>query len=106
MGMFDQVKFAHVMPDGFCSTDNYHTKDLRFQMDMAAYEVDSAGRLVRTDSDYGQLLGDMRFNHTLTIAAGARVYALAFKDGVLRTIHCFQTDRTVPFLANTPIENS
>lgn len=100
MGMFDELKFRHVMPDGYAG-ENYQTKDLRFGMDMANYEIDSSGRLIRTASDFGQPLGDVRFNYTLTIdATDARhMYALAFADGLLRTIHCFQTDRTVPFQA-------
>ncbi|WP_175026263.1 hypothetical protein [Burkholderia aenigmatica] len=98
--MFDDLKFRHVMPDGYAG-ENYQTKDLRFGMDMANYEIDSLGRLIRTASDFGQPLGDVRFNYTLTIdATDARhTYALAFTDGFLRTIHCFQTGRTVPFQA-------
>jgi len=105
MGMFDQVTFRHRMPDGYPGDEAYQTKDLRFNMDMASYVVDPHGRLIRTDSDFGQPLGDVRFDHTLTIAAGARVYALVFKSGVLRTIHCFQTNRTVPFQVADKIEN-
>ncbi|SPK77199.1 conserved protein of unknown function (plasmid) [Cupriavidus taiwanensis] len=102
MGQFDNVKFRHVMPDGYAGDgEDYQTKDLRFDMDMAYYEVDSSGRLIRTASDIGQPLGDVRFHYTLTIDAPAHTYALAFADGLLRTIHCFQTDRTVPFHAAT-----
>lgn len=96
MGMFDHLTFRHTMPDGY-EGGSYQTKDLRFAMDMAHYEVDSSGRLIRTDSDYGQSLGDVGYSHTLTIDAPGHTYALAFADGLLRTIRCFQTDRTVQF---------
>ncbi|MDF6465615.1 hypothetical protein NLO50_25035, partial [Escherichia coli] len=78
MGMFDNVKFRHVMPDGYAG-ENYQTKDLRFEMDMAEYEIDSSGRLVRTASDLGQPLDDVRFDYTLTIDAteARHTYALA-----------------------------
>ncbi len=82
------------MPDGY-EGEMYQTKDLRFAMDLAYYEVDSSGRLIRTDSDNGQPLGDVCYNHTLTIDVPGHTYALAFADGLLRTIHCSQTDRTV-----------
>ncbi|TES61937.1 hypothetical protein E2P84_43030 [Burkholderia cepacia] len=98
MSMFDMVTFRHCMPDGHIEgSDGYQTKDLRFGMDMASYEVTDEGRLIRTSSDLGQPLGDVCFNHTLTISAGNHSYDLTFTDGVLQTIHCFQTDRAVPF---------
>jgi hypothetical protein len=100
MGMFDLVTFRHRMPDLYLGGDEaYQTKDLRFAMDMASYEVTAKGRLVRTSSDFGQPLGDVMFNHTLTIDAPGHTYALAFSEGLLRTIHCFQTEHTVPFEA-------
>ncbi len=101
MGMFDHVTFRHTMPDGYYEADSYQTKDLRYAMDMALYEVDASGRLIRTTSDFGQPLGDVRYNHTLTIAAPGHGYALVFGYGSLREIHCFQTGRTVPFERRT-----
>jgi hypothetical protein len=98
MGIFDNVNFRHMMPDGYAG-ENYQTKDLRFEMDMADYKVDSSGRLIRTESEFGQPLGDLSFCHTLTIDAPGHTYALAFCDGLLRTIYCFQTDQTVQFEA-------
>lgn len=98
MSMFDLVTFRQRMPDGYIAgVDGYQTKDLRFAMDMASYEVTKEGRLVRISSDAGQPLGDVDFDHLLTIQAGDHAYDLAFSNGVLQTIHCFQTDRIVPF---------
>lgn len=100
MGQFDNVRFRHVMPDGYAGDgEDYQTKDLRFAMDMADYEIDPSGRLLRTASAVGQPLGEVNFNYTLTIDAPGHTYALAFVEGRLRTIHCFQSDQIVQFLA-------
>jgi hypothetical protein len=100
MGMYDHVTFRHRMPDGFLGGDDaYQTKDLRFEMDMASYEVTIEGKLVRTSSHFGQPIGNVIFNHTLTIDAPGHAYALAFSEGQLLTIHCFQTELMVPFKA-------
>ncbi|ASL48859.1 hypothetical protein bAD24_p00790 (plasmid) [Burkholderia sp. AD24] len=100
MGMFDHVTFRHRMPDGYQGGDEaFQTKDLRFAMDMASYEVTADGKLVRTSTDCEQPLGVVSFNNTLTIDAPGHTYALSFSEGVLRTIHCFQTELTVPFSA-------
>lgn len=102
MGMFDCVRFIHSMPDGF-EGGNYQCKDLRYGMDMASYEVTSDGRLLRTESGQGQPLGDLLYDHTIVITGDghSHSYSLAFKDGYLREIYCFQTDTTVPFVPVT-----
>lgn len=98
MSMYDHVKFAYRMPDG-AEGPFYQTKDLRYQMDMGYYEVSRAGRLIRTSSDFNQPLGDIGCEYTITIAAdaGAGVYELRFRAGVLQEVHCFQTGITAPF---------
>ncbi|MBF6989290.1 hypothetical protein [Cupriavidus sp. IK-TO18] len=96
MSMYDHVKFPYLMPDGTQGPD-YQTKDLRYQMDMADYEVTQAGRLRRTSSDYDQPLGDISYGHTIAISAGAAVYELRFRTGRLHEIHCFQSGITAPF---------
>jgi hypothetical protein len=99
--MYDHVTFRHRMPDGYVGgEDEYQIKDLRFEMDMASYEVTAEGKLVTTSSDFGQPVGNVFISHTLTIDAPGHTYALAFSEGLLRTIHCFQTELTVPFEAS------
>lgn len=96
MSMYDHVKFAYRMPDGTGGPD-YQTKDLRYQMDMANYEISHTGRLIRTSSDFGQPLGDVAFDHTIAISGDAGIYELRFRAGTLHEVHCFQTGVTAPF---------
>ncbi|MDL5034318.1 hypothetical protein QRD43_20620 [Pelomonas sp. APW6] len=100
MGMFDNVKFDHPMPDGF-GGGNFHCKDLRHGMDMATYEVGADGRLRRIASDEGQPLGDLNYSHHLVITGDGHPhsYTLVFKAGTLCEIRCFQTGVAVPFVA-------
>ena len=98
MGLFDHVRFSYLMPDGKIGPD-YVTKHLLFAMDMSYYEVNQDGRLIRIESDQ-QSLGDLNFDHAMVIDdvhADRRTFDLRFRDGVLREIYCFQTERTVPF---------
>ncbi len=96
MGMYDHVRFSYRMPDGTEGPD-YQTKSLRHQMDMAYYEVSHAGRLIRTSSDFNQPLGDINYEHTISVSGDAGVYELHFQAGSLREIYCMQTRTTAPF---------
>jgi len=96
MSQFDHVRFAFRMPDGTEGPD-YQTKSLRYEMDMAYYEVSHAGRLIRTHSDFDQPLGDLAYEYTIVISGGVGDYELRFDGGTLREVHCFQTGVTVPF---------
>lgn len=96
MSMYDHFTFPYQMPDGTREPE-YQTKSLRYQMDMACYEVNACGQLIRTASEYDQPLGVIAYEHTIAISNHHGVYELRFASGTLQEIHCLQTGITASF---------
>ena len=98
MGMFDDVRFSYLMPDGFDGSD-YQSKSLESAMDV--YEITQLGRLIRLSSrgsfdGIKMPLGDINFKGELNIYTNDglyphgvwRDYNLTFVNGTLTVIKC------------------
>lgn len=101
MGMYDDIRFERMMPDGFDGRGkSFQTKD--FGCDMAMYEVNAEGRLMQplnADDEIAGCFGgevvrwrDTHFHGWLNFYTFVddtwHGYTAKFTDGQLITIEC------------------
>lgn len=96
MGMFDIVKCAQPLPDGYEDDGRgFQTKAFDRRLDL--FEITEDGRLVRTERDEdGEALSisEISFNGTFRFAAveAPRAYAATFSNGALTSICAIDPD--------------